>query len=337
MEEDFMQVAFSEMKNQFVRVLKKHGFTDARADQCASLFAEASLDGVPSHGLNRFPLFIDYIVKGYVDPSAEPTRIASLGAIERWDGHRGPGNLNAQASMKRAIELARDHGMGCVALSNTNHWMRAGSYGWQAAEEGCVGICWTNTTPNLPPWGSIEGKVGNNPIVFAVPRSDGHLVLDVAMSQFSYGQLNNYRLSGQKLPVDGGYDTEGQLSRDAEAILETKRVLPIGYWKGSGMALMLDMIGMVLSGGLSTREIGELEAEQSVTQVFITFDTRCFPDPEELARRMDETIHDLKTAAPVEPEGAVRYPGEDTLRRRKQNLEYGIPVEANIWERVLQL
>jgi 3-dehydro-L-gulonate 2-dehydrogenase len=97
--------------------------------------------------------------------------------MERWDGRRGPGNLNAHASMARAIALAREHGVGCVALANTNHWMRGGSYGWQAAEAGVIGICWTNTLANVPPWGASEPRIGNNPLVVAVPRADGHVVL----------------------------------------------------------------------------------------------------------------------------------------------------------------
>jgi 3-dehydro-L-gulonate 2-dehydrogenase len=332
-----MRISYSEMKGQFIKVLLANGFEQERAERCAVLFAEASLDGVPSHGLHRFPLFINYIQKGYVDPAAEPILKDSFGAVERWDGRRGPGNLNAQFSMNRAMELARIHGLGCVALSNTNHWMRAGSYGWQAAEAGYAAICWTNTMPNLPPWGSTSGRLGNNPFVLAVPRLEGHLVLDIAMSQFSYGQLNNYKLSGQELPVAGGYDQEGQLSHDAEAILQTKRLLPIGYWKGSGFSLMLDMLGAVLSGGRTTREIGELEAEQSVTQVFLAFHISHFPDIEDIAKRVEESIQDLHAAEPVEPGATIRYPGEDTLRRRQENRKLGIPVEPKIWKQVLQM
>ena len=93
--------------------------------------------------------------------------------------------------MDRAVELARANGIGCVALGNTNHWLRGGSYGWQAAEAGCVGICWTNTQPNMPAWGARDRRIGNNPFVMAVPRKEGHVVVDIAMAQFSYGQMEN--------------------------------------------------------------------------------------------------------------------------------------------------
>jgi 3-dehydro-L-gulonate 2-dehydrogenase len=332
-----LRVPFSEMMDQFVRVLLGKGFTEERAQQCATLFAEASLDGVYSHGLNRFPSFIEYMDKGYIDIDAVPECIHSFGAMERWDGHLGPGNLNARLCMDRAIALAKQHGIGCVALRNTNHWMRGGSYGWQAVEAGCAGICWTNTMPNLPPWGSTERKLGNNPIVFAVPRAEGAIVLDMAISQFSYGQLNTKKLLGSQLPVDGGYDTAGNLTKDPSAILESGRPLPIGFWKGSGLALVLDLMAAMLADGQTTHEIGKLPVEHSVSQVFMAFDIGAFPNLDYINERIHEAILDLQGAAPLEEDSTVRYPGEDTLVRRQYNLEHGIPVEPSIWQQVTRL
>src|SRR5262249_12838057 len=152
---------------------------------------------------------------------------------------------------------------------NTNHWGRGANYGWQAAEAGVIGICWTNTLANLPPWGADEPRVGNNPLVIAVPRSSGHVVLDMAMSQFSIGKLAIHRRSGERLPVPGGFDTHGELTRDAAAILETGRTLPIGFWKGSGLAILLDLIAVVTSGGRATHEISlKPEQETGLSQVF---------------------------------------------------------------------
>src|SRR5258706_9890231 len=127
-----MRVAYEELYGSLLGVLLKEGFEQERAQLCARLFADASRDGVASHGLNRFPRFIGTIRNGLVDIQARPELLESYGALERWDGRRGVGNLNAYTCMARAIELCFKHGVGCVALANTNHWMRAGNYGWQA-------------------------------------------------------------------------------------------------------------------------------------------------------------------------------------------------------------
>ena len=187
-----MRIKFEDMLNEFKRILIKKGFNEEDVSISAKIFAENSLDGIYSHGVNRFSRVIDYIDKGYIDVKAKPKKADGFGPIERWNGNRGMGNLNARIAMNRAIELAKEYGVGVVALQNTNHWMRGGTYGWQAADAGCIGICWTNTMPNMPAWGAKDRRIGNNPFVMAIPRSNGeHVVVDTAMSQFSYGKLKS--------------------------------------------------------------------------------------------------------------------------------------------------
>jgi 3-dehydro-L-gulonate 2-dehydrogenase len=199
--------------------------------------------------------------------------------------------------------------MGCVALANTNHWMRGGAYGWQAADAGVIGICWTNTMPNLPPWGASDPRVGNNPVIIAVPRQNGHVVLDMAMSQFSYGALASYRARGEPLPVDGGFDSEGRLTRDPGAIEASGRPLPIGYWKGSGLALMLDLVAGLLSGGQVTHQIAaDPEQESKLSQVFIAFDLRSLNNSGTAAELTDQVIQHLQF--PAQTGEQVRYPGQ---------------------------
>jgi 3-dehydro-L-gulonate 2-dehydrogenase len=319
------RISFQELFDTLRRVLIKTGFTDERAALCARLFAETTRDGVYTHGLNRFPRFFRMIENGSIDIHASPEKVAALGALERWDGRQGPGNINAYLSMERAIELAKANGIGCIALANTNHWMRGGSYGWQAADAGMIGICWTNTLPNLPPWGSDKARLGNNPLVIAVPRAGGHVVLDMAMSQFSFGALEAYRERGEPLPVDGGYDGDGNLTRDAAALEESARVLPIGFWKGSGLSLVLDMIAAGLSGGLATHQIpAEPELETGISQVFIAIKIIS-------SDVADRIIDDLRS------EEGVRYPGERTIALRNENMKEGIPVAVQVWNDLQQM
>jgi len=317
-----LRVSFDELHQTLRRALLKVGFEQGRAELCARLFAETDRDGVYTHGLNRFPRFMEMIGRGIVDVGASPVRVEAHGSLERWDGRSGPGNLNAHESMARAVELSRRHGVGCVALRNTNHWMRGGSYGWQAAEAGALAFCWTNTLPNLPPWGGTRPLLGNNPLVIAVPRPAGHVVLDMAMSQFSYGALASYRSRGEQLPVVGGFDKAGRLTRDPAAVEESGRPLPVGFWKGSGLALLLDMAAALLSAGTATHQIPpDPLAETRLSQVFLAFDISTLGGAE--SRIADDIVESLQGA---------RYPGERTLQIRRENAEQGIPVDPEVWE-----
>jgi 3-dehydro-L-gulonate 2-dehydrogenase len=321
-----MRVAFEELEETLAAALRGLGFEHSRADLCARLFAETTRDGVYTHGIARFPRFVRMIRAGRIDIHAAPEIVRGHGSLERWDGRCGPGNLNAWQSMERAIALARVHGVGVVALANTTHWMRGGSYGWQAADAGVIGICWTNTMPNLPQWGSTEARLGNNPLVFAVPRPGGHVVLDMAMSQFSYGALAAYRERGELLPVDGGFDVGGEMTRDPAAIEASQRPLPIGYWKGSGLSLVLDMIAAILAGGLATHQIPkDPERETGISQFFLAI------DPVGLGGDA------VAIADGIVASTDSRYPGRRTLELRAENLALGVPVDESVWREVQAL
>jgi 3-dehydro-L-gulonate 2-dehydrogenase len=333
-----LRISFQEVWAKLAEVLCGLGFSAARADLSARLFAETTRDGVYSHGVNRFARFVAMVRNGSVDASAEPRAVARFGAMERWDGQRGPGNLNAHAAMARAVKLSGEHGIGCVAMANTNHWMRGGTYGWQAAEAGVIGMCWTNTMPNVPPWGAVEPAIGNNPLVIAVPRGKGHVVLDMAMSQFSYGALESYRKRGEMLPVDGGYDAEGKLTRDPGAIEESQRLLPAGYWKGSGLAVVLDMVAAMTSLGNATHQIAnDPLRETGLSQMFVALDPRTLGDAQRIEKIADEVVESLHRARPAEQGNPVRYPGEETLRLREENGRLGLPVDASGWEEIKRM
>jgi 3-dehydro-L-gulonate 2-dehydrogenase len=151
------------------------------------------------------------------------------------------------------------------------------------------------------------------------------VVLDMAMSQFSYGALASYRQKGEPLPVDGGFDSQGHLTRDPAAIEASQRPLPIGYWKGSGLSLVLDMIAAMLSGGAATHQIpADPDRETGVSQIFLAISLSAFGDTAPLA---DSIVASL----------GVRYPGEQVLRTRAENLTHGIPVDPALWREVQAL
>jgi len=332
-----IRVPFQALSDEFYRVLTSVGFEGDRAKLCARLFAENQRDGVYSHGLNRFPGFVSGLTSKQINFRAEPEKIEGFGALERWNGKMGVGLVNAHICMQRAMELAETHSIGCVGLSNTNHWMRGGAYALQAAEAGFIGICWTNTTKLMPPWGSVEKKIGNNPLAIAVPHDDGHILLDMAMSQYSNGKLEVLKLQGKQLPLPGGYDTEGNLTIDPAEILDSQRALPIGYWKGSGLALVLDTMAAIISGGQATHQIGKQKSEYAVSQVYISINATGMMGQAVLNETVQAIINDFHTAVPLDENEKVRYPGEGMMRIRQESLEKGVLVDQKQWQGLLKM
>lgn len=334
---EFLLVPSNEMKSVFKDILISYGFPEDKAVKCATIITNNSIDGVYSHGVNRFPRLIENIKNGLLKPDLSAECKSSVGSIEQWDGKGGAGPLNAHICTERAMQLASQHGIGCVAVANTNHWYRGGTYGWQAAKAGFVFIGWSNTIANMPPWGAVNPKLGNNPLVIAVPYENEAIVLDMAMSQYSYGALESHQLRGEMLGVPGGYDQDGNISKDPAAITKSERTLPIGYWKGSGLSLLLDILGTVLSGGLSTAEITRQNSEINVSQVFIAIDTKRLANYKSIGAAIDQIIKDYHTAVSIDPDKKVRYPGEQILKIRDKNIAEGIPVHKDVWAKIKQL
>ncbi len=333
------RITFDEMKSTIKSAFVTAGMPDEKADICAQIHTESSRDGVFSHGLNRVERFVDYIHKGWVDVNAEPSLQNNLGSMEIYNGNLGPGILNARFAMNRATDLAGKFGLGLVTLNNTTHWMRGGSYGWQAADKGFIAICWTNTESCMPAWGAKTIGIGNNPFIMAVPHKNGHVVLDMAMSQYSYGKLQVTRLKNETLPFPGGFDKEGNLTDVPGPIEESWRILPAGYWKGSGFAILLDIISALLSNGLSTAGIDKTGKGScgSCNQVFIAIDPLKFNTQEFIDNILEETIKQIKSSELAEGNNEIYYPGEKSFKTRIENMEFGIPVDDGVWEKVKTL
>jgi 3-dehydro-L-gulonate 2-dehydrogenase len=330
---DTIRIPAQKMKDVFYAILLKHQFEKERADACAEIFTTNSIDGVYTHGVNRFFLFTKLIRKGFLFPNSDPELVHASNSLEQWDGKLGPGVLNAVKATDRALQLAKKNGIGCVALANTNHWMRGGYYGWQAAKNNFVFIGWTNTIANMPAWGATDARLGNNPLVIAVPFKGEAIVMDMAMSQFSYGSLELAKMKNEELPVYGGFNQNSEITKNPSEILESKRVMPVGYWKGAGLSLLLDILSVVLSGGRSTKEITDDKIERGLSQVFIAIDLQQVKNYSGIESCINNIISDYKQSV-AEDDKAIVYPGERVLRDRERNLRDGIPVMKKVWDEI---
>ncbi|MDO4621151.1 MAG: 3-dehydro-L-gulonate 2-dehydrogenase [Lachnospiraceae bacterium] len=336
-----MRVSFEELKTAIKNVLIRYGVSEEKADVLAQIHTETTYDGIYSHGSGRVARFVEYLTKGWVDPNAEPTVEKEMGAIRVLNGNMGPGVLNALYGVEEAMKLADEYGIGLVGLKNTTHWMRGGTYGKIAAEKGYVAIMWTNTESVMPPWGGKNPKLGNNPIVFAAPKGDGEeiFLLDMAVAQYSYGKLSTLKLAGKKLPFAGGYDEEGNLTDDPAAIEKTRRMLPIGYWKGSGLAFMLDILAVMLTDGIGAGDL-DVKGKGSCggcSQVMIVIDPSRMIDGNRLRIEVEKAIAHIQEAERVDERSSIHAPGDGMKRYHEEHDREGIFVDDRVWEQINSL
>ena len=333
------RVSFPELQQTILQAFLNAGMAPQDAEVCARIHTESTADGVTSHGINRVPRFVNYIREGLIHLGATPQPVKALGALEVWDGQRAPGVLNALWATERGMKLASEHGIALIGLRNTNHWMRGGSYGWHAANRGFVLIAWTNTESCMPAWGGKDPRLGNNPFIMAAPREGGPVVLDMAMSQYSYGKLQVTRLKGEHLPFPGGFDADGQLTDEPGPIEQSQRILPMGMWKGSGFAVMLDLLAAVLSEGLPTNGIDALKSGSCVgcSQIFIVVDPRKLGGASVVQGIADSVVDYVHASVPDEQGRPADYPGEGAVRRRERSMRDGMDVDDGVWAEVQAL
>ena len=329
-------VQYEEAVERMSRGLER--FLNAQdAKRFAEIFAGNSLDGVYSHGMNRYPRYLSDMESGLCDAKVtQAERVSGLGGLEVWDAHFGVGPLIAQQMAERAIELARTHGIACVALRNNSHWLRAGRYGLMMADAGMMGLCMTNTCMNLVAYGAKEPSTGNNPITIAIPRRAGSLVMDMAVSQYALGKLEIMAQEGGMLDTPCGYDTDGNLTNDPQKIVESGLMTPMALWKGSALSIMIDLMVSMLSLGRTSLAIGTpADGEKGMSQMFVCMNPAAVIDMDKAEAQMEKTIAFLNSLEPKDGVHGVHAPGENLEKTRARNRECGIPVTEDTWQKIV--
>ena len=235
------------------------GVPAADAEIAAKQMIEADLTGFDAHGIVRLGLYCNWLKSGRVKAKANIRKIQRSAATALVDGDDGIGHLVMTYAMNLAIELARESGIGWVGARNSNHAGAAGIYPEMAVAQGMVGIYAAVSTLNhMAPWGGAEPLIGTNPIAFAIPAGkDAPVVLDIATSVSSFGNIRQHVVSGK--PLEEGWVVH---SKTGAPITDPNKVgegvlLPIGGHKGSGLALIIGLLAGVLNGAAFGRDVVE--------------------------------------------------------------------------------
>jgi L-2-hydroxycarboxylate dehydrogenase (NAD+) len=308
------------------------GLPAADAAKVAELMTEADLTGADAHGVFRLPQYVRRIKAGGVNPRPNIQVTKTAPATALVDGDNGMGHLVMAQAAATASELARETGIAWVGARRSNHAGAAGVYAALPLAHDMIGIYSVVASANhMAMWGGAETLLGTNPLAVAIPAGkEAPVVLDIATTVVSYGTVKNYRLQGKTMPddwmvsrVDGRPVTDPEKS--AEGLL-----LPIGGYKGSGLALVLGLLAGTLNGAAFGRDVIDFNADDESAcdngHFIIALDVSRFVPFAAFTAEIDRHVRELRNSARLPGVEAIRLPGEQRQARRDDRAKNGVPV-----------
>jgi LDH2 family malate/lactate/ureidoglycolate dehydrogenase len=310
----------------------------------AAINSDAVINGalrwIPAQGQGLEKLFrhTRQVLEGGLLPNADMQFVTDRPAVALLDAAKGSGFVAATKAMCKAVEKAKIYGIGCVLVRHSNHFGTSGYYAGIAAENGMVGIAFTNAGPEMAPWGAKTGVLGTNPWGIALPRfGKAPIILDMALTMSGLGMIRWAYQEGREVPITWGLTADGRRTTDPAELLEGATQLPIGDFKGYGLSFMTDAIAGVLSGakfGLDCyRDLTDLD----VGHCLLALDPEAFMPRKDFENRLQILINQIKSAVPIDPKNDILLPGDLELLRMQKRLQEGIPVDPDTVERVRKL
>lgn len=317
--EEIVTIAVDELKQLCLKRLAEVSVPDTEARIITDILVEADQRGVHSHGVVCLPRYISLIKRGIMKRKMEYETVTDSGAVSVWDGLRSNAQVLGKAAMLHAVERAREYGMAAVAVKNSNHFGAGAYYSELAADAGMIGITVSTGSPTMAPWGGAERMIGNNPLAVAVPVKDGEpILLDMAMSVVAFGKITNLAKQGiPKIPEGWALDEDGRETTDVSKVYS---VIPVGTYKGFGLALIIDILSGILFGGATGERAGD--DCQGPAQLFIALDIGAFGNSGRFYQELSDRMAELKACRKAEGSGEILFPGELENITRSHSGEY---------------
>lgn len=276
----------------------------------------------------RLQQYIERVNSGLVNAKAQPKFTEKTPVAAHLDGDNGFGFIVATEAMGSAIRRAETYGIGIVTVSHSNHFGMAATYVLQALDAGMISLVFTNSAKQMPPFGGKDTLLGISPFAAGAPSKDeAPYILDMAPSVVAKGKIRKAARRGEKIPLGWAYDENGKPTEDAEAALKGS-MAPIGGPKGSGIAILMDIMSGVLSGAEFGGQVGDQYKEarpQNVGHCFIAIKPDVFIGAEEFRSRMDTLVQRVHAVTPSEGFEEVLFPGEPEHRLALERGRQGIP------------
>ncbi|MCP4428528.1 MAG: Ldh family oxidoreductase [Chloroflexi bacterium] len=311
------------------------------AAYCAEALVQTNLWGIDSHGVLRAPIYLERLISKAMNPTPNIQKVRGFGALEVLDGDDGMGFVVGREAMKRAIELAEQHGVSAVGVNRSNHFGAAALFAKMATEKGLIGIVMTNVIPNVVAPGGSKPITGNNPIAIGVPTfKEFPFMLDISLSNVAGGKLLLASKKGEQIPLDWATDKNGRPTSDPDDAF-AGFLLPVGGHKGLGLSYVIDILSGLITGGVFQRSIKSMykhRDEPSLTSHFmIVINPLALISQEEMESRMTDFYQTIKTSPMWDNSREMMLPGEIEWRTAVSRRANGIPLPINLYNDLVEL
>ncbi|MFA1821482.1 Ldh family oxidoreductase [Virgibacillus oceani] len=333
-----MKVSVHSLKRFCTDILKKNAIPKHEAEVIADSLIDADLIGVSSHGVTKMADYLARLDKGIIEKETKMEIIRETGTTALYDAHNGWGQYAGKIAMEHAIKKAKQYGTSSVGVLNSNHFGTASYFTSMAAAENCIGIAMTNTSPIMVSWGSKEPTLGTNPLSIAVPTNSHPAILDMATSNAARGKINLAVKNDEEVPEGWAITRDGENTTDAKEALEGY-LLPLGP-KGSGLAMMIDIMTGVMTGALFGKDIPRMyddPAPQNIGHLFMVINPESFVDIADFKDRMDVRVEQTRNSDPAKGFDQVYMPGDLEQMKREKNLEEGVSLTPAIFDELKSL
>ena len=330
-----MPVIFAPELTSFARaILTAGGVPEHKAEIVATSLVAANLRGVDSHGIQLLSYYMEQLEAGELDPKTDGRVVSENGACLHYDGMNGLGQWIAEICCKHAVRIAREHGAAVVVARESNHFGAAAWWAQKMRAAGQIGIVVCNASCLVPPWQGRAQRLGTNPICMAVP---GPWLLDMATTTVAAGKIFKAFINQKpEIPQGWAFDSNGVPTTNTDAAYHGM-LHPLGGYKGSGLAMMVEILCAILGGGAMSTELGGIRMRGRlvrVSQCFIAIDVARFMPVEEFTARMEKLVGMIKSAPPAPGYDEVLVAGDPEWRTEAERLKSGIPIEQGNWDRL---
>jgi uncharacterized oxidoreductase len=324
-------------------ILQRGGSATAEADLVSQHLVDANLAGHDSHGVGMIPAYVRHLQAGLVVPNTRARAVKDDGAILMFDGQRGYGRCVAGEAMAAAIARCRQSGVVVLTLRNAHHIGRVGAYGELASAAGLVSLHFVNVTDHrglVAPFRGSDARFSTNPVCIALPGTDRlpPLLLDMATSEVAMGKVRVARNEGRSMPAGMLIDPQGKPTTDPAVMYQEPHgsLLPFGRHKGSGLAVLTELLAGALSGGGTIQPDNPRRGGTVNNMVAFVLDPARLAGVEWLRREIDGFVGYVKASRPADPGLPVLVPGDPERMARGERLRSGIAIDAATWEEILQ-